>query len=91
MSPFIDFGVDRDWFHSPWVLGDDDAGPLSFSSLMIQSVSNGFIGDQSAELHARYRGRNAHRVIALPWQKLEAHEIAEGIGQRQDFGGPTAL
>ena len=35
--------------------------------------------------------RHADRVEALSGQKHEAHEIAERIGEGQDFGGHAAL
>src|SRR3982751_6940795 len=35
--------------------------------------------------------RHAHRVEALPWQKHEAHEVAERVRERQDLGGQAAF
>jgi hypothetical protein len=34
---------------------------------------------------------NAHRVVALARQEMEADQIAERVGEGEDFGGPSAL
>src|SRR5436305_3285165 len=49
------------------------------------------VGDQRVEGQSLNERRHAHRVEALSRQKHEAHEIAERIGERQDFGGHAAF
>ena len=51
----------------------------------------GLVGDQGAELDALEQRRDPDRVEALPRQQHEAHEIAERIGEGQDFGGHAAF
>ena len=36
-------------------------------------------------------GGNANGIEAMAGQQHEAHEVAERIGQRQDFGGHAAV
>ena len=57
------------------MLGDNDFVPRSLS----------FIGDQSAELHSLHQGASFHGVEAMAGQQLEAHHIAQRIGESQDF------
>ena len=49
------------------------------------------VGDQRAEGQAIDERRHADGVEAVSWQQDEAHEIAEGIGEGQDFGGHAAF
>jgi hypothetical protein len=58
---------------------------------MIASLSKAFVSDQSAELDAVDQGGDAHSVEAMPRQELKANQIAERIGERQDFAGHAAL
>ena len=48
------------------------------------------VGDQATELDSLDQRRDADRVVSLTRQEDEAHEIAQCIGQRQDFGGQAA-
>src|SRR3954463_13143346 len=51
----------------------------------------GRVGDQRPKGEPVDERRHAHRIEALPRQKHEAHQIAELVGERQDFGGQAAL
>src|SRR3982751_4141522 len=73
------------------MLGDDHLGAACIE-----------IGDQGIAVERRVADqrpkgepvderRHAHRVEALPRQKHEAHQIAERVGERQDFGGQAAF
>src|SRR5436189_2188413 len=73
------------------MLGDDHLGAACIE-----------IGDQGIAVERRVADqrpkgepvderRHAHRVEPLPRQKHEAHEIAERVGERQDFGGQAAF
>jgi hypothetical protein len=73
------------------MLGDDDLG-----TARVEIGDNGvaverLVGDQRVEDQSLDERRHAHRVKALSRQKYEAHEIAERIGERQDFGGYAAF
>ena len=54
-------------------------------------LSNALVGDQRVEGQSLDERRNANRVETLPRHEHEAHEIAERIGERQDFGGHSAF
>ena len=60
-------------------VGDDPVG--------VESL----VGDQAAKLDALDQRRDADRVEALSRQQDESDEIAERIGERQDFGGHAAF
>src|SRR6202043_3287786 len=47
--------------------------------------------DQRAELDPLDQRRNTDGVEALPRQQDESHQIAEGIGERQDLGRHAAF
>src|SRR5256885_7046325 len=50
-----------------------------------------FVGDQGIEVDAIEQRRNTDRIEALSRQKDKAHQVAQGIGQRQDFGRHAAF
>src|ERR687889_247709 len=51
----------------------------------------GGVGDQRPKGEPVNERRHAYGVEALPWQKHEAHEIAQGVREHQDFGGQAAF
>jgi len=51
----------------------------------------GLVGDQGAELDALDQRRDPHRIVALSRQQDESDEVAQGIGEGQDFGCHAAL
>src|SRR6516165_3203298 len=73
------------------MLGDDNLGTarVEFGDDGVAIESH--VGDQCAEGQSLDERRQAHRVEALSRQKHEAHEIAERISERQDFGGHAAF
>ena len=48
-------------------------------------------GDQPAEFDVFDQRRHADRIEALAGKQHEVHQIAQGIGQREDFGGHSAF
>src|ERR1039458_625132 len=91
MPPFVHLLIDGERLCAPRMLGDDDLG-----AACVEIGDNGvaverFVGDQRVEDQSLDERRHAHRVEALSRQKHEAHEIAEGIGEGQDFGGHAAF
>jgi hypothetical protein len=66
------------------VLGDDN-----FSAPFVEIFDDpirieGFVGNQSAEIHAFDQRFNPHSVEAMSRQQLEPHQIAQGIGESED-------
>jgi hypothetical protein len=51
----------------------------------------GLVGDQGAKGDTVNEWRNANRVEAMSWQQLKAHEVAQGIGQRQNLSRHAAF
>src|SRR5262252_10889158 len=73
------------------MLGDDDLGAalvqLGDDRVAIESL----VGDQRVKLDSVDQRRDADRIEAVSRQEREANEIAERIGERQDFGGHPAF
>ena len=73
------------------MLGDDHLG-----AALVQvrddviAVESG-IADQRAECDPVDERRHANRVETLPWQEHKTYEVAERVGERQDFGGQAAF
>src|SRR5882724_2451716 len=91
MPPFVHLLIDGERLSTARMLRDDGLG-----AARVEVGDNGvaverLVGDQRVEGQSLDERRHAHRVEALPRQKHEAHEIAERIGEGQDFGGHAAL
>ena len=91
VTGFVKFHVDGDWGASSWMLGDDDlrAALIQFSDDPV--AVEGLVGKQGAKFDALNQRRDADRIEALPRQQNEADQIAERVGEREDFGGPAAF
>ena len=48
-------------------------------------------GEQGVELQTLDQRRHADRVVAISRHQHKPHEIAQSVGQGQDFGRPAAL
>src|SRR6201984_2248133 len=91
MSPLVHLLVDGERLCATRMLGDHDLG-----AARVECGDNGvavecLVGDQRIEGQSLDERRHAHRVEALSRQQHEAHEIAERVGERQDFGGHAAF
>jgi hypothetical protein len=73
------------------MLGDDGLAPAGIEFGHDRVAVEGPIGDQGVKRDPIDQRRHADRVIALPRQQHEADEIAERVGQRQDFRRRAAL
>ena len=73
------------------MLRDDDlrAALVQFSDDPV--AVEGLVGEQGAKFDSLDQRRDADRIEALPRQQNEADQIAERVGEREDFGGPAAL
>src|SRR6185437_5883205 len=87
--PFVHLLVDGERRCPARMLRDDDLGSalaqLGDDRVAVESL----VGDQRVKLHSVDQRRDADRVETLARQQHEAYEIAERIGQRQDFGHPA--
>lgn len=91
VSPRVELAVEWQGPCTPWVLGDDDLG-ATFVDIGNDGIAvEGLVGDQPAEIYALQKWLDADRVEAVPRHQMEAHKIAECIGQREDLGGHAAF
>ena len=71
--------------------GDDDLGAAVVQFRNDGIAVEGLVSDQSAKSQTIDQRSDADRIEAMAGQKNKAHEIAERVGQRQDFGRHAAL
>jgi hypothetical protein len=91
MTPFVDVLVDIDRLGAPLMLRDDDLRP-AFVQVFDDPVGiESLVGDQAAEFDILDQGRDADSIEAVAGQKDKSHQIAERVGQREDFGSPAPL
>src|SRR5215211_7163792 len=91
MAPFVHLGVDLERLGAARVLRDDDLGAaLAEIGDDVVAVER-FVSNEAAELDAVDQRRDADRIKAVSRQQLEAHKVAERIGEREDFGCHPAL
>src|SRR5436190_24202205 len=91
MAPFVVFQVDRNGVQPVLPLRDDDAGAASVHFGDDPVGIEGLVGDQRAEFDPRDERRNADGIEALPRQQHESDEVAQGVGEGEDFGRHAAL
>ena len=91
MPPFVDLAVDRKRGPAVWSLGDDNLG-ASFVKFVDDPVRiERLVGNKALELDILDQRRNTDGIVAVSRQQDEADQIAEGIGQRQDFRSQAAF
>jgi hypothetical protein len=91
MPPFVNFFVNFEWFSASRMLGND-----GFCATLIQVFDDPIgikclVSDQSVKLDIFNEWRDADCIEAVAGQQDEAHKIAQRVGQREDFGGHSAL
>ena len=91
MAPTIDGEVNVEGSNSLWPLGNDDACPALVEFLIDPVAVKSLVGKQVVEVDASNERRHTDGVIPVAGQQNEAHEMAECICQREDFGRPTAF
>ncbi len=91
VTGFVKLHVDGDRGASSWMLGDDDLRAALVQRRDDPVAVEGLVGKQGAKFDALDQRRDADRIEALPRQQNEADQIAERVGEREDFGGPAAL
>jgi hypothetical protein len=90
MPPLVDLEINRERGFALGPLRDDD-----FRTALIQFSDDPvgvecFVCDEATELCSLDQRRHPDRVVSLARQKDEAHEVAQSICQRQDFGRQAA-
>jgi len=83
--------VDVQRLFAPWPLRDADHGAALIHRFDDPVAIECLVCQQRAELNPVDQRCHADGVVAIARQQVEAHEIAEGIRQRQDLGRPATL
>jgi hypothetical protein len=91
VPPLVKLGIERERLRPPWVLRDDDLGAALVQLGNDGIAVEGLVGDQSAKGETVDERSDADRIETMARQENKADEIAERIGQRQDFGRHAAL
>lgn len=91
MPPLVHLQVDVDGVDALRPLRDDDFRPALAQFLDDPVGVEGLVAEQGVERDPIDERRHADRVVAVSRQQHEAHEIAQGIAQREDLGRPPAL
>src|SRR5437016_11553674 len=91
MTPFVHLGVDLERRGAARVLRNHDLGTGLIEIGDDVVAVEGLVGDQRAEFDPRDERRNADGVEALSRQQHESDEVAQGIGEGEDFGRHAAL
>ena len=91
MAPAVDHFIDDEGRKSFWTLRNHNAS-AAFIEFLIEPVAvERLVGEKIVKVDPIDKRRHANGVKSVAWQKDEAHEIAERIGQCEDFGRPAAL
>src|SRR6201988_3771022 len=91
MPPFVHLLVDGERLCAARMLGDDGLGAARVEICDDGVAVERLVGDQRVEGQSLDERRDAYRVEALSGQQHETHEIAERVGEGQDFGGHAAF
>lgn len=89
VAPFVHLGVDGDRFETIRALGNDDACATLVQLGDDPVAIEGFIRDQRAEGDTVDQRGDADGIVALAGKEMEADQIAERVGEGEDFGGPA--
>src|ERR1700747_66566 len=81
MTPLVHLGIERELSCSARVLGDNDLGAARVQVGDDGVAVEGFVSDQRGKIDALEERRHADRIVTMAGEKVEAHEVAERIGQ----------
>src|SRR6266700_6870127 len=91
MTPFVHLGVDLERGGAARMLRDHDLGAALVEVGDDVVAVEGLVGDQGAELDPLDQRCDPHRIVALSRQQHESDEVAQSIGEGEDFGRHAAL
>ena len=86
MPPFVYFEVNSEWRLTFGPLRDNDLRSAIVQFRDDPVCVKRLVSDETTELGPFDQGSHANRVVALARHKEEPDEIAQRVGQRQDFG-----
>src|SRR6266481_2787264 len=91
VAPLVDLSVDRQRRGAPWMLRDDNLGAALVEAGNDGIAVEGFVGDEALKGETVDERSNPHRIETMAGQENEADEIAQCVGQRQNFGRHAAF
>ena len=91
MAPFVDFLVNVQRFCTLGALRYNDLSAALIHLFYQPVVIKGFISQKCLKSNAFDQWLHTNWIMALASQKLKSHQIAQSIGQSEDFGCPTAF
>ena len=90
VAPLVDFGIDAPRPGAPRMLGMTTCAPRASNSSRIQSTSKALSAISPPKSTPLDQRRHAQGVEAVTRQQLEAHQVAERVGQGDDLRAPAA-
>ncbi len=91
MAPFVNFFIVRD-MDFPIALCRNDSRRIAFIQGLTQVIGiKSLVGHQGIEREAINQIRHTNDLTALAGKQFETNEIAQGIGERKDFGRQSAF
>lgn len=91
MPPLVHLQVDIDRGKALGPLRNDDFGPALVEFLDDPVGVESLVAEQGVELDPVDERSYTDGVVTISRQQFEAHEVAQGIAKREDFGRPAAL
>ena len=91
VAGFVELHVDFQRHQALGALRDADQGPALVHVFDDPIAVERLVGEQGVELQTLDQRGHADRVVAISRHQHKPHEIAQGVGQGQDFGRPAAL
>jgi hypothetical protein len=91
VPPLVHFQVDVERTDPLRSLRNHDFGPPLIQFLDDPVGIEGLVTKESIELDPVDQRCHADGVVAVSRQQHEAHEIAQSVAQREDFGRPAAF
>ena len=91
MTPFVHLGVDLERRGAARMLLNHDLGAALVELGDDVVAVKGLVGDQCGELDPRDERWDANRIKALSRQQHKADEVAQRVGEGQDFGRHAAF
>src|SRR5580704_1220127 len=85
MAPFVHLGVDLERHGAAGMPSNHDLGGALVEIGDDVVAVEGLVGDQRGEIDAVEKRRDTDGVEALSWQQHESDEIAERVGEGEDF------
>ena len=91
MPPFLELLINFNGLEALWPLGYTDQSATLVEFINDPVAVESFVGQQAAKLEPADQWCDPNRVISVAGQEFEAHQIAKGIGECQDFRRPSAF